>query len=108
MIYNLDLKSEAVLEYNNVYSICFRLARIFEREPGPNVPELYLNSPVNNIIYKCKIIKQRHYRFCDIPDCANNYDWRARTVESLFDIMHNCYDDFQREEIVTILDFKVS
>ena len=102
----LHFKKVVNFKRGETYSVCLRGARHYSK--GVDF-DLYLYSKDAETPEIGIIISQKQFRFCDLNDsnCSYNYDVNAKTISGLTEAMNNCYDDFELNEIVTILYFKV-
>ena len=102
----LNFKQKVDFKQGEVYSVCLRGARRYSK--GADF-DLYLYSKNAEKPEIGNIISQKQFRFCDLNDshCSDNYDIKAKTINGLTDAMNNCYDDFELNEIVTLLRFDV-
>lgn len=102
----LNFKQKVDFKQGKVYSVCLRGARRYSK--GADF-DLYLYSKDAENPEIGNIVSQKQFRFCDLKEshCVDNYDDSAKTIDGLKDAMNNCYDDFELNEIVTILRFVV-
>ena len=102
----LNFKQKVDFKQGEVYSVCLRGARRYSK--GADF-DLYLYSKNAEKPEIGNIVSQKQFRFCDLNDshCSDNYDIKAKTINGLTDAMNNCYDDFELNEIVTLLRFDV-
>lgn len=102
----LNFKQVVNFKKGESYSVCLRGARRYSK--GADF-DLYLYSKNAEKPEIGNIVSQKQFRFCDLNDshCSDNYDIKAKTINGLTDAMNNCYDDFELNEIVTLLRFDV-
>ena len=102
----LNFKQKVDFKQGEIYSVCLRGARRCSK--GADF-DLYLYSKDAEQPELGNIVSQKQFRFCDLNNshCVDNYDDSAKTIDGLNAAMNNCYDDFEINEIVTILRFEV-
>lgn len=103
----LDFKQKTNFESGQVYSVCLRGARRFERD----VHDLSLydiSNPAFPVAF-ANIISENQYSFYNLidEDYSDNCDLSARTFGGLYNAMKNVYEGFRDREIVTILRFRI-
>ncbi len=110
----LKLRSEFFANTGQIYSICMRGARLWDKT---NHLYIYTNGEGELIDtamkvdpkYVADIVSQRQYKFDDLSPIhySDNYDTSARIGDGLLKAMMNVYKDFDTKEIVTIVQFKI-
>ena len=102
------LKQEVQLEAGKTYSICLRGARKYDTGDEAYV-YIYTPEHFDKPKHVATIENQKQFRFSDLLQwhCEDNYDAKARSISNLTDIMLSIYKDFEPNEIVTIVKFKL-
>jgi len=111
----LTFKDDITFNSEQVYSVCLRGARIFDKTKPIVIwtKDNYklVDTPIR-VDPTCiaTIVSQNHYKFDDLTDkdCIDNYNISARYFGGLIKAMDEIYPDFSMREIVTILRFKIN
>ena len=81
-------------------------------EPELGFPVVNTNDPIKDdgqdkIIGFAGIIDRKVIRFCDIKETmiCDEHDPKCKTYLGLFEVMKQVYNDFDEDEIVTVLKF---
>lgn len=90
------------------YSVVLRGARNYSTEKQTDL-ELWTRLDNYQHPQIANVASQKYFRFCDLKEhhCLDNYNPDAQTLEGLKAAMNLHYQDFEQEEIVTLLRFTV-